>query len=162
MFALRRSLPTVGRTFSTTARANNYAHMSIIGGLGDTPELIATSVGKDIVRYNVAVGSGTKEKPVTSWFRVTSFAEEGSFRDFLTSLEKGYVLYFPIHVVLYFVAWMLMMLRSLVHVEAKAEMRSFTDSDGKPRSALSLVQRMFPCSFLAARLSFHCLELTNF
>jgi hypothetical protein len=66
--------------------------MTLIGRLADTPELQATSTGKEILRYAVGVNSGPKDNQTTSWFRVTAFTEEGPQRDFIAGLEKGYVI----------------------------------------------------------------------
>lgn len=79
----------VARAFSTSP-THNVARISIIGNLADTPELHATSTGREIVKYAVASNSGSRENRHTSWFRVTSFAPEGPGRDFLQSLPKGY------------------------------------------------------------------------
>jgi hypothetical protein len=65
--------------------------MTIIGRLADTPELQATSTGKEILRYAIGVNSGPKDNQTTSWFRVTAFTEEGPQRDFIAGLDKGYV-----------------------------------------------------------------------
>jgi hypothetical protein len=65
--------------------------MTIIGRLADTPELQATSTGQEILRYAVGTNSGPRDNQKTSWFRVTSFVPEGPQRDFIASLDKGYV-----------------------------------------------------------------------
>jgi hypothetical protein len=65
--------------------------MTIIGRLADTPELQATSTGQEILRYAVGTNSGPRDNQKTSWFRVTSFLPEGPQRDFIASLDKGYV-----------------------------------------------------------------------
>ncbi|PSS22503.1 hypothetical protein M430DRAFT_34349 [Amorphotheca resinae ATCC 22711] len=93
--------------------------MTLIGRLGESPEMHPTSTGHEVLRYNVATSSGPRDSPRTSWFRVTSFVPEGPQRDFVLGLEKG----------------------TLVYVEGSAEMHSYTDSEGKPRSALNLVQQ---------------------
>jgi hypothetical protein len=66
--------------------------MTIIGRLADTPELQATSTGQEILRYAVGTNSGPRDNQKTSWFRVTSFLPEGPQRDFIASLDKGFVL----------------------------------------------------------------------
>jgi hypothetical protein len=93
-FLLRRSLPTTARAFSTSSRASTFAKLTLIGRLGDTPELQATSTGQEILRYNVATSSGPRDNQKTSWFRITSFLPDGPQRDFIAGLEKGYVLFF--------------------------------------------------------------------
>ncbi len=62
-----------------------------MGRLADTPELQATSTGQEILRYAVGTNSGPRDNQKTSWFRVTSFLPEGPQRDFIASLDKGYV-----------------------------------------------------------------------
>lgn len=90
-FLLRRALPISARAFSTTSRASSFAKLTLIGRLGDTPELHATSTGQELLRYSVATSSGPRDNQKTSWFRITSFTPEGPQRDFIQSLEKGYV-----------------------------------------------------------------------
>lgn len=65
--------------------------MTLVGRLGDSPAIEATSTGREILKYVVGTSSGTKDNQKTSWFRVVSFMEEGPRRDFITSLDKGYV-----------------------------------------------------------------------
>lgn len=54
------------------------------------PELVHTSTGKELVRYAVGVSSGPRENQTVSWFRITSFPEEGKQKDYILSLPKGY------------------------------------------------------------------------
>ncbi|KAI1457178.1 nucleic acid-binding protein [Annulohypoxylon moriforme] len=110
--------PSLTRSFSASAR-RDIAKITLVGNLAATPELKATSTGHDIIEYAVASNSGPRENRQTSWFRVAAFIEEGPRRDFLTSLPKG----------------------ATVYVEGDAIMNSYNDSDGKPRSALSIYQR---------------------
>ncbi|KAF2669168.1 single-strand binding protein family [Microthyrium microscopicum] len=109
--------PMFRRAFSTTPRPN-LARMQVIGRLGAEPELVATSTGKELVRYVVASSYGPSDDRKTSWFRVASFAEGGA-RDFLLSLQKG----------------------TLIHLDADARMSSYDDAEGQKKSNLSLVQR---------------------
>ncbi|KAI9818439.1 MAG: ssDNA-binding protein, mitochondrial [Pycnora praestabilis] len=106
------------RTFTSTPRAN-LAKMTIVGRLAAEPELTATSTGQEMVRYAVGTSYGPKDNKQTSWFRVASFENEGPRRDYLMGLQKG----------------------TLVYLEGDASMRTFDDSEGKQRSALSIVQR---------------------
>jgi hypothetical protein len=80
----------VARSFSTTP-SRSVARITIVGHLGGSPEVQATSTGHEIVRYNVATNSGPKENRTTSWFQVTAFEGEGPRRDFLQGLPKGWV-----------------------------------------------------------------------
>ena len=77
------------RSFSSTS-GRSMARIQIIGNLADTPELRATSTGREMIKYAVASNSGPRDNRVTSWFNVTSFAD-GKMRDFLLALPKGCV-----------------------------------------------------------------------
>jgi len=81
------------RAFSSTP-ARSFARITIVGHLADTPELVATSTGREIIKYAVASNSGPRDNRTTSWFRVTSFEPEGPRRDFLQSVPKGCVIMF--------------------------------------------------------------------
>lgn len=90
MFALRRNIPsTLSRNFSTSARNNTFAKLTLIGRLADKPEITATSQGQEIMKYVVGTSTGRGENQKTSWFRVVSFLPEGPQRDFISSLDKG-------------------------------------------------------------------------
>ncbi|KAH7328491.1 putative ssDNA binding protein [Stachybotrys elegans] len=105
------------RSFSTSS-PRSIARIQIVGNLADTPELQATSTGREIVKFAVASNTGPKENRQTSWFRVTSF-REGPTRDYLLSLPKG----------------------SLVFLEGDATMSTYQDANGQTRSSLSIVHR---------------------
>jgi tRNA uridine 5-carboxymethylaminomethyl modification enzyme len=77
------------RTFSSTA-SRPVARITIVGNLADTPELRASSTGREYLRYAVASNTGSAENRKTSWFNVSCFAE-GPRRDFYLSLPKGCV-----------------------------------------------------------------------
>ncbi|CRK30482.1 Single-stranded DNA-binding protein RIM1 like [Verticillium longisporum] len=106
------------RTFSTTS-SRGVARITIVGNLADTPELQATSTGREVLKYAVASNSGPKDNRQTSWFRVASFEQPGPRRDYLQSLPKG----------------------SLVFVEGDASMSTYQDAEGKTRSSLNIIQR---------------------
>jgi hypothetical protein len=76
------------RAFTTTVQ-RPVARITVIGNLGDTPELQATSTGHEIVKYVVASNTGPRDNRRTSWFHVTSFEADGPRREFLRSLPKG-------------------------------------------------------------------------
>jgi hypothetical protein len=78
------------RPFSSTA-ARPVARITIVGNLADTPELRASSTGREYLRYAVASNSGHGENRKTSWFNVSCFVDEGPRRDFYQSLPKGCV-----------------------------------------------------------------------
>ncbi|KAI1321859.1 nucleic acid-binding protein [Xylariaceae sp. FL0255] len=115
---LNTAAPTLSRAFSASAR-RDIAKITLVGNLAATPELKATSTGRDIIEYAIASNDGRGENRHTSWFRVATFAEEGPRRDYLTSLPKG----------------------STVFVEGDAVMNTYTDAEGKTKSSLSIYQR---------------------
>ncbi|KAI0180194.1 nucleic acid-binding protein [Hypoxylon sp. FL1284] len=116
--AVATAAPRLSRAFSASAR-RDIAKMTIVGNLAATPELRATSTGRELIEYAVASNTGRGENRQTSWFRVAAFLEEGPRRDFLTSLPKG----------------------STVFVEGDASMNTYTDAEGKPKSSLRILQR---------------------
>ncbi|OCT54981.1 Single-stranded DNA-binding protein RIM1, mitochondrial [Cladophialophora carrionii] len=105
------------RTFSTS-RPSQLARMTLVGRLGTDPELADTGKGQ-VIKYVVGSSFGPKDNRQTSWFRVASFAPEGSpQRDYVMGLSKG----------------------TLVYLEGDATMRTYDDADGKKQSSLSIVQ----------------------
>ena len=80
---------SLARPFSTTS-PREIARITIVGNLGDAPELQTTSSGRELVRYVVASNSGPRENRQTSWFRVAAF-KDGPQRDYLLNLTKGCV-----------------------------------------------------------------------
>jgi len=87
---IRRAIPRANtlRAFSTSS-PNQFAKINIIGNLADTPELVATSTGREIITYAVASNTGPRDNRRTSWFKVTAFINEGPGRDRVLSLTKG-------------------------------------------------------------------------
>ncbi|KAK2000930.1 ssDNA binding protein [Colletotrichum falcatum] len=118
LFRRAAAAPRISRAFSTSP-SHNVARITIVGNLADTPELQATSTGREVIRYAVASNSGSRENRHTSWFRVTSFEPEGPRRDYLQSLPKG----------------------SMVFIEGEAVMSQYQDAEGKNRSVLNITQR---------------------
>lgn len=79
------------RAFSSTP-ARPLARITIVGNLTDSPELQATSTGRELIRYSVASNSGPRDESgnqKVSFFRVTAFPPEGPKRDFIQNLQKG-------------------------------------------------------------------------
>ncbi|KAI5924931.1 hypothetical protein F4810DRAFT_102866 [Camillea tinctor] len=113
--AMRTSM---SRAFSATA-PRDVAKITLIGNLAASPEVRATSTGREMIEYAVASNHGPKDNRQTSWFRVSTFAEEGPRRDFITSLTKG----------------------TTVYVEGDAVMKTYTDGEGKTRTSLSIYQK---------------------
>ncbi|KUI65406.1 Single-stranded DNA-binding protein RIM1, mitochondrial [Cytospora mali] len=120
-FLARRAVAAphfAARAFSTTP-ARPVAKITIVGNLAQSPELQATSTGREILKYAVASNHGRADNPKVSWFRVTSFESEGARRDYFQSLAKG----------------------TLVYVEGDATLDTYEDAEGKTRTSLSIVQR---------------------
>ncbi|KAL1889360.1 ssDNA-binding protein, mitochondrial [Sporothrix stenoceras] len=115
---LTSTLSSSARAFSTTP-ARRVARITIVGHLGDTPELQATSTGHEVLKYVVASSSGPRDNRQTSWFRVSSFLPEGPQRELLRGLPKG----------------------TLVYVEGDATMGTYQDAEGKTKSSLNIMQR---------------------
>ncbi|KAI1485855.1 hypothetical protein F5X96DRAFT_657850 [Biscogniauxia mediterranea] len=109
---------SVSRAFSASAR-RDIARITLVGNLAGPPEIRATSTGRDVIEYSVASNHGSKDNRQTSWFRVATFTEEGPRRDYMANLTKG----------------------TTVYVEGDAIMKTYTDGEGKTRSALNIYQR---------------------
>ncbi|KAI5303792.1 hypothetical protein KEM56_007188 [Ascosphaera pollenicola] len=118
--AIRTPLATANaaaRTFSTSA-VRPYARVNLIGNLGNDPELVATSTGRELIRYTLAVQNGRGDNAKTSWFRVSSFAD-GPQREFLLNLSKG----------------------SKVFVEGDISTRQYEDAEGRKTTTVNITQR---------------------
>jgi hypothetical protein len=91
-FLARRAAlaPAALRAFSTSS-PRSVARITLLGNLGDSPELQPTSTGHEVIKYSIASSTGPKDNRHTSWFRVTKFIPEGNEkqRDFLLSIPKG-------------------------------------------------------------------------
>ncbi|KKK18266.1 hypothetical protein P175DRAFT_0501956 [Aspergillus ochraceoroseus IBT 24754] len=106
------------RSFSSSS-SRSVARMIITGRLAADPELQATATGQEIIKYAVGTSHGPKDNRQTSWFRVSSFVNDGPQRDYLLGLQKG----------------------TLVYIEGDATMRQWEDSEGKKQTTLNIVQR---------------------
>lgn len=141
-----RAASTAARSFSTTSR-RDLARMILTGRLGTEPELQATASGREVIRYVVASDYGRTQSRKTDWFRVASFPDSESQKNFLLNLPKGYVL------LLFYLGNKngrliggLFVCSSLVYVEADTSLRQYEDAEGKKNTQLSLVQReCLPC-----------------
>ena len=91
-FLARRAAfaPSALRAFSTSS-PRSLARLTIVGNLGDSPELVPTSTGHEVIKYSIASSTGPKDNRHTSWFRVSKFLREGDEkrRDFLLSIPTG-------------------------------------------------------------------------
>lgn len=93
-FLARRAAaaPRFARAFSSTP-ARPVARITLVGNLAQSPELQATSTGREVIKYSIASNHGRGENAKTSWFRVSSFEQEGPRRDYVLGLPKGFVLF---------------------------------------------------------------------
>ncbi|RDW84696.1 hypothetical protein BP6252_02286 [Coleophoma cylindrospora] len=154
-FLLRRAVPVGARAFSTSTPRSSFAKMTIVGRLGDVPAIEATSTGREILKYVVGTNSGPKDNQKTSWFRVVSFMDEGPQRDFIASLDKGYVT-FTSRLSLWRAKDLKLrclhgfgglrghkapVVSTLVYVEGDASMSSYQDENQKTRTSLNIVQQ---------------------
>ncbi|RKF64002.1 putative ssdna binding protein [Erysiphe neolycopersici] len=104
---------------SRISHSSTFAKITLVGRLGDTPELQPTSTGKEILKYSIGTSIGRGENKKTSWFRVTGFLPEGPQREFIAGLEKG----------------------TLLYVEGNVTMNQYQDAEGNTRNALNIVQQ---------------------
>lgn len=95
MFArLLRALPAA-RTFSSSARRDLVAKVTIVGRVAADPE-VATGRAGDYVKYSVGSSQRRREgDEQTSWFRITAF-DEGSRKLLTNYVKKGQVYIFPV------------------------------------------------------------------
>lgn len=98
LFARRTivAAPRAARAFSTTP-SRPLAKITIIGNLVQTPELQATSTGREVLKYAIASNTGRGDNTKTSFFRVASFEAEGPRRDYFQTLPKGSVFLLSSH-----------------------------------------------------------------
>lgn len=150
-FLARRTVaaaPRAARAFSTTP-SRPLAKITIVGNLVQTPELQATSTGREVLKYAVASNVGRGDNTKTSYFRVSSFEAEGPRRDYFQSLPKGSVSPLLLSMVtkvsgIIGVANHFPTCRTLVYVEGDATNDKYEDAEGKTRTALNIVQRESP------------------
>lgn len=79
------------RAFSTTPVATSFAKIALLGRLAAEPEISTTSSGMEMVRYAVGVSQG-KDKP-TTWYKVVNFEPDARGKEYLMSMQKGWVLF---------------------------------------------------------------------
>ena len=84
---------TPARAFSASAR-REIAKITLVGNLAAQPELKTTGTGREVIEYSVASSTGSGDNRRTSWFRVSAFTDGEARRNFITSLPKGYVVFF--------------------------------------------------------------------
>lgn len=90
MQSLRSLARTSTRAFSTSA-PRPLAKLQLIGRLADSPEVLPTSTGRELIKFSMGVSQGRRDEEgnrSVSWFEIASFVE-GPQRDLLLSLPKG-------------------------------------------------------------------------
>ncbi len=151
--AARAATGLSARAFSSSV-PRPVARITIVGNLADTPELRASSTGREYLRYSVASNTGSGENRKTSWFNVSCFTEDGPRRNFFQSLPKGCVFLVFLLLCIYRLLCVCLIIEcaglivrfcsTLVMVEADATMSNYVDSEGKPRQGLNITQRKLP------------------
>ena len=85
---MAKTATQTARAFSSSP-AHALARLTVTGRLGADPELQVTASGQEVIKYVVGSSHGPRDNRQTSWFRISSFAPEGSHRDYLLSITKG-------------------------------------------------------------------------
>ncbi|KAF7301551.1 Single-stranded DNA-binding protein [Mycena indigotica] len=100
MFRVATFRPTI-RAFSTSARTNDLAKLTLIGNLGKVPELKTTKNEKEYVSYAVATTSSAPPSADgertfnTTWHRIHSFSH--GTNTYLQTLKQGSKVYVEAH-----------------------------------------------------------------
>lgn len=93
----------------------SFQQVTIMGNLGDAPEVRYTQSGKAVCNFSVAVNEGTREKPNTTWFRVVAWEKTAELCG--EYLNKG----------------------SQCLVNGRMQVRKYEDKEGVERQAWELV-----------------------
>ena len=91
--------------------------VTLIGRLGQQPEVKTTEKGLKIANFSIATNGGTKDNPTTTWHRLTVFDKSADFVE--KYYHKG----------------------DLVLVEGELENRAYNDKDGNKRYQLQIKVR---------------------
>lgn len=93
----------------------SFQQITIMGNLGEDPELRYTQSGKAVANFSVAVNEGTREEPKATWFRVVAWDKTAEVC--AEYLNKG----------------------SQCLVSGRMQVRKWTDKDGNENTAWELV-----------------------
>lgn len=88
--------------------------ITLIGRLGQNPEVKTTEAGLKIANFSIATNGGSKDNPTTTWHRLTVFDKSADFVE--KYYQKG----------------------DLVLVDGELENRVFNDKDGNKRYQLQI------------------------
>ena len=91
--------------------------VTLIGRLGQQPEVKTTEKGLKIANFSIATNGGTKDNPTTTWHRLTVSDKSADFVE--KYYHKG----------------------DLVLVEGELENRAYNDKDGNKRYQLQIKVR---------------------
>lgn len=92
----------------------SYQSITIVGNVGRDPEMRYTPTGKAVTNFSVAVNERRGEEDVATWFKVTCW--NGLAETVNQYLMKG----------------------SLVLVEGRISVESWSDRNGRPQSTLTI------------------------
>lgn len=82
--------PAISRRAFSVSSPSRLARITLVGRLGTDPEVVESAKGSQVIKYVIGTNYGPRENRQTSWFRIASFAQEGSpGRDYLLGLTKG-------------------------------------------------------------------------
>ncbi|WP_150467591.1 single-stranded DNA-binding protein [Francisella sp. SYW-9] len=97
--------------------------LTLIGRLGQDPEVKTTEKGLKIANFSIATNGGTKDNPTTTWHRLTVFDKSAEFVE--QYYHKG----------------------DLILVDGELENRAYNDKDGNKKYQLQIkVRRTQPLS----------------
>ena len=91
--------------------------VTLIGRLGQEPEVKTTEKGLKIATFSIATNGGSKDNPTTTWHRLTVFDKSAEFVE--KYYHKG----------------------DLVMAEGELENRSYNDKDGNKKYQLQIKVR---------------------
>ena len=97
----------------------NYAHVTLIGHLGQDPETRHMPNGDPVVSFSMATSRKRKDQETTTWWRVSLFGRRGE--TLAQHLRKG----------------------DPVLVSGEPMLRPWTDKEGSPRTSLEVVANDF-------------------
>lgn len=105
----------------------SFAKVTIVGNLGQDPEVRYTPSGTMNVQFSIAAagrrrGEGDQEN--TTWFRVTAWDKQAE--RLVTLIERGYVAK-----------------GRQLYVDGQLETRQYTDRNGQPRTSLDVTMHDF-------------------
>lgn len=108
----------------------SFAKVSIVGRLGQDPEVRYTPSGTMNVQFSIAAdgrrrgGEGGEQDNNTTWFRVTAWDKQAE--RLVTLIERGYIAK-----------------GRLLYVDGQLETRQYTDRNNQPRTSLDVTMHDF-------------------